>query len=441
MFEQLTEKIETVFRGLTSRGRLSEDNIKGALKEVRRALLSADVNFKVTKEFIARVQERAVGRDVLESITPGQQFIKIIHDELVDLLGGLAPNIELPHKTPTNIMLVGLQGSGKTTSAGKLARFFAKRQFKPILVACDIHRPAAARQLEIVANNAGYPSIMFEEGEKPSEVARRAQFEARQFGCDLAIHDTAGRLHIDRDMMAEARELYDEINPDLVLLVLDAMTGQEAVSVGEAFTSELGVDGFLLTKLDGDARGGAALSLRQVTGKPVLFVGVGEKLDALERFHPDRMAGRILGMGDVVTLVEKAEQTFDEKRAKELEKKLRKQTFDFNDFRDQLKQLKNMGPIDDILAMIPGMKKSMLKGIQVDDGATKRIEAIINSMTPSERAKPGSIDGSRRKRIARGSGTSVQEVNRLLKQFFEMQKMFKKMGRIKKFAMPPGFGL
>ncbi len=440
MFEQLTDKIEVLFKGLTSRGKLNEANVKDALKEVRRALLSADVNFKVAKNFVKRVQEKALGEEVLESITPGQQFIKIIHDELIELLGGSAPDVNIPHKTPANLMLVGLQGSGKTTTAGKLAKFFAKRQFKPMLIACDIHRPAAAKQLQIVGKNAGFPVLSFEEGETPAQVAHRAQFEARQAGNDLLILDTAGRLHINEVMMAEAREIVDEVHPDMVLLVLDAMTGQEAVNVGEAFTENLGVDGFVLSKLDGDARGGAALSLREVTGKPIYFIGVGEKLDAIERFHPDRMAGRILGMGDVVTLVEKAEVAFDERKTRELEKKLRKQRFDLNDFREQLKQLRNMGPLDDLLAMIPGIKKSMLKGLKVDEKATLHIEAIIGSMTPQERSKPEIIDGSRRKRIAFGSGTSVQEVNRLLKQFFEMKKMFKKMGSGKKFSFPGGIG-
>lgn len=440
MFEQLTDKIDVLFKGLTSRGKLNEANVKDALKEVRRALLSADVNFKVAKNFVERVQEKALGEQVLDSITPGQQFVKIIHDELVELLGGTASSLEIPHKTPTNVILVGLQGSGKTTTAGKLAKFFASRKFKPMLVACDIHRPAAARQLEIVGQNAGFPVLTFEKGETPVQVAHRAQFAARQAGHDLVIIDTAGRLQIDEAMMAEARDVIDDIKPDMVLLVLDAMTGQEAVNVGDAFNHALGVDGFVLSKLDGDARGGAALSLREVTGKPIFFIGIGEKLDALERFHPDRMAGRILGMGDVVTLVEKAEMAFDEKKARELEKKLRKQKFDLNDFRDQLKQLKNMGPLEEILSMIPGIKKSMLKDLKVDEKATLHIEAIIDSMTPQERAKPTIIDGSRRKRIAMGSGTSVQEVNRLLKQFFDMQKMFKKMGKGPKMSAPSGFG-
>ncbi|HDR90864.1 MAG TPA: signal recognition particle protein [candidate division Zixibacteria bacterium] len=440
MFEQLTDKIDVLFKGLTSRGKLNEANVRDALKEVRRALLSADVNFKVAKKFVTNVQEKALGSAVLESITPGQQFIKIVHDEMVELLGRSTPEINLPHKTPANVILVGLQGSGKTTTAGKLAKFFAGRKFKPMLVACDIHRPAAARQLQIVGQNAGFPVLTFEEGETPAHVAHRAQFEARQQGNDLVILDTAGRLQIDEAMMAEAREVIDEVQPDMTLLVLDAMTGQEAVNVGTAFNESLGVDGFVLSKMDGDARGGAALSLREVTGKPLYFIGTGEKLDALERFHPDRMAGRILGMGDVVTLVEKAEFAFDEKKSKELEKKLRKQKFDLDDFREQLKQLRNMGPLEDILSMIPGVKKSMLKGMQIDEKATVHIEAIIDSMTPAERRKPTIIDGSRRKRIAMGSGTSVQEVNRLLKQFFEMQKMFKKMGKGKKMSFPGGFG-
>ncbi len=433
MFEQLTEKIEQVFKGLTSRGRLTEENIRDALKEVRRALLSADVNFKVVKSFINNVQEKAVGEEVFSSITPGQLVVKIVHNELVELLGGKARDIDLPYKTPTSVMLVGLQGSGKTTTAGKIARFFSKRGFHPLLVACDIHRPAAARQLEIVGQNAGFPTVMFEKGETPLEVAKRAALIARQTGKNLMILDTAGRLHIDEAMMDEAEELRRGIQPDLVLLVLDAMTGQEAVTVGEAFTERLAVDGFVLTKLDGDARGGSALSLREVTGKPILFVGTGEKTDAFERFHPDRMAGRILGMGDVVSFVEKAQASFDEEQAKKLERKLRKDDFNLEDFRSQLAQLKSMGPLDELLSMIPGVKKNMLSGLKIDDKATARIEAIISSMTPAERANPSIIDGSRRKRIAAGSGNNVQEVNRLLKQFFEMKKMFKRM---KKGKMP-----
>lgn len=437
MFEELTGSIERVFRGLTSRGRLSEDNIRDALKEIRRALLSADVNFKVAKGFINKVQEKAIGEEVFGSISPGQLFVKIVRDELADLLGGEATDVDLPYRMPTSIMLVGLQGSGKTTTAGKLARLFSKRNFDPLLVACDIHRPAAARQLEIVGEQAGFPTLLFEEGESPLDVAKRAEQEARQTGKNLLILDTAGRLQIDEAMMAEADELRRGMQPDLVLLVLDAMTGQEAVTVGEAFSERLAVDGFVLTKLDGDARGGAALSLRAVTGKPILFVGVGEKADAIERFYPDRMAGRILGMGDVVSLVEKAQQTFDEQQARKLEKKLRRQEFDFNDFREQIAQLRKMGPLDEILGMIPGIKKNMLEGISIDEKATSRIEAIINSMTLVERRNPSIIDGSRRKRIAAGSGTSVQEVNRLLKQFFEMKKMFKRMkkGKSPSFAM------
>ena len=437
MFEELTGSIERVFRGLTSRGRLSEDNIRDALKEIRRALLSADVNFKVAKGFINKVQEKAIGEEVFGSISPGQLFVKIVRDELADLLGGEATDVDLPYRMPTSIMLVGLQGSGKTTTAGKLARLFSKRNFDPLLVACDIHRPAAARQLEIVGEQAGFPTLLFEEGESPLDVAKRAEQEARQTGKNLLILDTAGRLQIDEAMMAEADELRRGMQPDLVLLVLDAMTGQEAVTVGEAFSERLAVDGFVLTKLDGDARGGAALSLRAVTGKPILFVGVGEKADAIERFYPDRMAGRILGMGDVVSLVEKAQQTFDEQQARKLEKKLRRQEFDFNDFREQIAQLRKMGPLDELLGMIPGIKKNMLKGISIDEKATTRIEAIINSMTLAERRNPSIIDGSRRKRIAAGSGTSVQEVNRLLKQFFEMKKMFKRMkkGKSPSFAM------
>jgi len=441
MFEQLTSKIEDVFHKLTSRGKLTESNIREALKEVRRALLAADVNFKVAKRFIKNIEDAAIGEGVFSSVTPGQLVIKIVHDKLVELLGETGISPDLPHKTPTSLMAVGLQGSGKTTTAGKLGIFYRSRGFQPMLVACDIHRPAAAEQLVLVGEQAGLPVLTFEKGETPLEVSKRAVTEARNAGCDLIILDTAGRLQIDREMMAEARQLYEGISPDMVLLVLDAMTGQEAVSVGKAFTEELNVDGFVLTKLDGDARGGAALSLREVTGKPIFFVGVGEKLDSLERFYPERMASRILGMGDIVSFVEKAQQAFDEDRAQELEKKIRKESFDLNDFREQLKKLRDMGPLEELMAMIPGIKKSGLKGINVDENAIVKIDAIISSMTPKERTRPGIINGSRRKRIAMGSGISVQDINRLLKQFNEMQKMFKRMKKGNKFSSPFGMGL
>lgn len=429
MFEQLTDRIETVFGKLTSRGKLSESNVRDALKEIRRALLSADVNYKVAKKFIKNVQEKAIGEEVFGSIKPGQLIVKIVHDELVKLLGEEAERIELPQKTPTVIMLVGLQGSGKTTTAGKLSRFYSKSGFNPLLVACDIHRPAAAKQLEIVGKQGGYPTTVFKQGESPIGVAIRARQEARKNGHNLMVIDTAGRLQIDEDMMAELDELSSGIDPDLTLLVLDAMTGQEAVSVGDEFNRQIGVDGFVLTKLDGDARGGAALSLREITGKPILFVGTGEKIEALDRFYPDRMANRILGMGDVVSLVEKAQVAFDEDKAKKIEKKLRKNKFDLNDFREQLDQLRNMGPLDEILAMIPGVKKSMINSINMDESAIVQIDAIISSMTPEEKRNPAIIDGSRRKRIAKGSGASVRDVNRLLKQFNQIKKMYRKMTR------------
>jgi len=429
LFEQLTDRIETVFGKLTSRGKLSESNVRDALKEIRRALLSADVNYKVAKKFIKNVQEKAIGEEVFGSIKPGQLIVKIVHDELVKLLGEEAERIELPQKTPTVIMLVGLQGSGKTTTAGKLSRFYSKSGFNPLLVACDIHRPAAAKQLEIVGKQGGYPTTVFKQGESPIGVAIRARQEARKNGHNLMVIDTAGRLQIDEDMMAELDELSSGIDPDLTLLVLDAMTGQEAVSVGDEFNRQIGVDGFVLTKLDGDARGGAALSLREITGKPILFVGTGEKIEALDRFYPDRMANRILGMGDVVSLVEKAQVAFDEDKAKKIEKKLRKNKFDLNDFREQLDQLRNMGPLDEILAMIPGVKKSMINSINMDESAIVQIDAIISSMTPEEKRNPAIIDGSRRKRIAKGSGASVRDVNRLLKQFNQIKKMYRKMTR------------
>ena len=440
MFEQLTDKLNDAFKSLTGRGKLTEKNIRDGLKEVRRALLEADVNFKVVKKFIADVEKEAVGAKVLSSVTPGQQIIKIVHDKMIELLGGKQPpKIQLPKANPTILMLDGLQGSGKTTNAGKLALWLHQNGWKPALVALDVYRPAAPEQLATIAKQIGMPVVMPQFMEKPLSVARRAVQEAKIKGWDILILDTAGRLQIDDTMMRELEELQIRLRPQAVFLVVDAMTGQTAVDVGEEFAKRIGIDGFILTKLDGDAKGGSALSLREVVGKPILFVGTGEKMDALEPFYPDRMASRILGMGDVVTIVEKAQKAFDQKEAEKLQKKLLRAEFTFSDFLEQLKQLQKMGPLEDIMKMIPGARKMKF---EFDEKELKHIEAIINSMTPQEREKPSIINGSRRKRIARGSGTSVQDVNRLLKEFNAMREMFKKMKKGKKsFGLPFGLGM
>ncbi len=428
MFQDLSDRLEGVFRKLRGRGKLTERDVSEALREIRRALLEADVNYKVAKEFTERVREKAVGQEVLKSITPAQQVVKIVHDELTALMGGREAPLRFSSIPPTGIMLVGLQGSGKTTLAGKLARFLQKKGHRPLLVAADVRRPAAVKQLQVVGETVGVP-VFAEHGADAVKVCVDAVAAARQGGRDIAIFDTAGRLHIDEDLMRELVEIRERVKPQEVLLVADAMTGQDAVNVAQEFLRHLDYDGIVLTKLDGDARGGAALSMRAVTGKPIKFVGVGEKFDALEKFHPDRMASRILGMGDVVTLVEKAQQAVDEEKARKLEKRLRRSEFTLEDFLEQLQQVKKMGPLEEILGMIPGMNARKMRGVQVDDRALVRIEAIINSMTPEERRRPQIIDGSRRRRIARGSGTSVQDVNRLLRDFESMRKMMRRFGR------------
>ncbi|MCD6417238.1 signal recognition particle protein [bacterium] len=441
MFEQLTERLNQAFKSLTGRGKLSEKNIADGLREVRRALLEADVNFKVVKSFIESVQQEAVGEKVMKSITPGQQIIKIVHDKLVDLLGGRGvQSIKLPKANPTIVMLVGLQGSGKTTHAAKLAVWLRERKWNPAMVALDVYRPAAAQQLQILGNQISVPVIVPQMLETPLSCANRSIAEAQMKGYDILILDTAGRLQIDDEMMRELEELQLRLRPQCVFLVVDAMTGQTAVEVGQEFARRVGIDGFILTKLDGDAKGGAALSLRAVVGKPILFIGTGEKTDAIEPFYPDRMANRILGMGDVVSLVEKAQKTIDEQEAEKMRKKLLRAEFTFSDFLKQLKQIKKMGPLEDLLKMIPGAGKMKL---DFDEKEFSHIEAIINSMTPEERENPDIINGSRRKRIARGSGTSVQQVNRLLKEFVAMQQMFKKMkkgrGKGSNIGIPFGF--
>lgn len=432
MFENLSEKLQKTFKNLRGLGKLSEKNMKEGLREVRLALLEADVNYKVVKDFIGEVRERAMGREVLESITPGQQMVKIVHDELVRLMGGKAEPLNLSSDPPTVIMLIGLQGSGKTTTAAKLARNLRSKGHQPLLVAADVYRPAAVRQLEILAEQLDIPAFSIEKSTDPVKICKESIKYAGQNGRDIVILDTAGRLHIDDDLIAELQRIRDSLKPKEVLFVADSMTGQDAVNAAENFHSRVGATGVILTKLDGDARGGAAISIRAVTGKPIKFVGLGEKLDALEPFHPDRIASRILGMGDVVSLVEKAQENIDEARAAEMQEKLLKAQFTLEDFQDQLQQLKKMGPLDELMGMIPGMSK--FKGLQPQEKDIVKVEAIINSMTKKERRVPSAIDGSRKKRIARGSGTSVADVNRLLKQFQQMQKMMKqvkKMGRMK----------
>ena len=439
MFEQLSERLESAFRPLTGRGRLTEANIDDALREVRRALLEADVHFRVARRFVDDVKARAVGREVVRSLTPGQQVVKIVHDELVRLLGGRSEPLRVAGSPPASVMVVGLQGSGKTTHAAKLAVWLRERKWNPAMVALDVYRPAAAQQLQILGNQISVPVIVPQMLETPLSCANRSIAEAQMKGYDILILDTAGRLQIDDEMMRELEELQLRLRPQGVFLVVDAMTGQTAVEVGQEFARRVGIDGFILTKLDGDAKGGAALSLRAVVGKPILFIGTGEKTDAIEPFYPDRMANRILGMGDVVSLVEKAQKTIDEQEAEKMRKKLLRAEFTFSDFLKQLKQIKKMGPLEDLLKMIPGAGKMKL---DFDEKEFSHIEAIINSMTPEERENPDIINGSRRKRIARGSGTSVQQVNRLLKEFFAMQQMFKKMkkGRGKGFNIGIPFG-
>ncbi|KPJ50927.1 MAG: signal recognition particle [candidate division Zixibacteria bacterium DG_27] len=436
MFEELTDRLEIVFKKLRGHGKLTEKNIKEALKEVRRALLEADVNYKVAREFIDEIQVKAVGEEVLKSITPGQQVIKIVHDQLIELLGGKATPLNLSGSPPATLMLIGLQGSGKTTLAGKLARFCQGKGKRPLLVAADTYRPAAIEQLKILGESIEAP-VYWEERD-PVKICFNAVEKAREEFFEWVIIDTAGRLQIDEGLMQELTDIKSAISASETLLVADAMTGQEAVNVAVEFNDRVGIDGVALTKLDGDARGGAALSIRATVGKPIKVVGVGEKLEALEFFHPDRMASRILGLGDVVTLVEKAQQAVDLREAEKLEKKLRKEEFTLEDFYEQLQQLKKMGPLESLLEMLPGVGTKALRGLKVDDEAMVKIEAVINSMTTEERRHPHLIDGSRRRRIARGSGSSIQEVNGLLKQFFAMQKMIRTLTKGKLKGIPKG---
>lgn len=432
MFDSLTDKLSSVFKKLRGHGKLTEQNITEALKEVRLALLEADVNFKVVKDFVERIRSRAVGQEVLESLTPAQQVIKIVHEELISLMGGMSSALNLSYKPPIPIMLVGLQGSGKTTTVGKLGKFLKDKGRKPYLVPADVQRPAAIEQLKKLGEQLGLPVFGPDPKESPLTICRKALSWANGEDGDVLLIDTAGRLHIDEALMKELEEIRREIIPREILLVADAMTGQDAVNVARRFNEALDIQGVILTKLDGDARGGAALSIKAVTGKPIKFVGVGEKLDALEVFHPDRMASRILGMGDVLSLIEKAQEAIDTKKAQELEKKLLKDTFTLEDFREQLQQIKKMGSIDQILSMIPGMGRLKLpQNLQGSEKELVKVEAIINSMTRQERRSPEVLNGSRRLRIAKGSGTTVQDVNQLLKQYLQMKKMlrqFKKGG-------------
>ncbi len=430
MFESLTEKLDSIFKKLKGRGRLDEENVNAALKDIRMALLEADVNFKVVRKFTEDIRSRAVGQEVLESLSPGQQIVKIVHDRLVELMGAESSHLRLSGRFPAPVMLVGLQGCGKTTTAAKLARLLMGMGRRVYLVSADVYRPAAMEQLKILSKEIG--AGIFDRPELLDALMRctEAVKEASSGGYDTLIIDTAGRLHIDQEMMDELKRIKASVNPDEIILTADAMTGQDAVSVAEKFNELLGIDGVILTKMDGDARGGAALSLREVTGKPIKFVGIGEKLDALEAFHAERMASRILGMGDILTLVEKAQASIDEKSARELEKKIRKDEFTLEDLRDQLAKIRKMGSIKDILSMIPGMGKiKALKGVDPDESELVKTAAIIDSMTKQERRNHLIIDGQRRKRIARGSGTSVQDVNRLLKNYAEMRKMMKKMSK------------
>lgn len=431
-FEGLASRLQDTLKKLRGSGKLSEKDVKEAMREVKLALLEADVNFKVVKDFISRVTERAVGQEVMESLTPGQQVIKIVNDELTQLMGSTQSRIVFSPKPPTVIMMVGLQGAGKTTTCGKLALNLKKQGKNPLLVACDIYRPAAIKQLRVVGEQVGVDVFTLGDKTKPVDICKAAIETANKSGNDVLIIDTAGRLHINEELMNELFDIKENIKPTEILLVVDSMTGQDAVNVAQSFNEKLGLDGIILTKLDGDTRGGAALSIKAVTGKPIKYVGMGEKMSDLEPFYPDRMASRILGMGDVLSLIEKAQSAIDEKKAKELEKKIRSQQFTFEDFLDQLQQMKKMGPLSQLMEMIPGINTSKLKGLVIDDREIVKVEAIINSMTKKERLDPSILNGSRRRRIALGSGTTIQDVNKVIKNFEQMRKMMKQFADMEK---------
>ncbi|MCD4764353.1 MAG: signal recognition particle protein [Desulfobacterales bacterium] len=430
MFDNLTDKLELAFKKLKGHGKLTEKNIEEGLKEVRIALLEADVHYKVVKKLIADIKERALGQEVMASLTPGQQVVKIVNDELTEIMGTRHEDLNLSGSKPASIMLVGLQGSGKTTTAGKLAVFLRKKGKQPYLVPADVYRPAAIDQLKKLGEQLSVPVYSSTVEMDPVEICRKARIAAQQEGCDILLLDTAGRLHIDENLMAELCNIKDAVNPSDILLIADAMTGQDAVNIAKSFDDTLNLGGIILTKMDGDARGGAAISIKSITNKPIKFIGVGEKLSELEPFHPDRMSSKILGMGDVLTIIEKAQSMVDEKKAVELEKKLRKNEFTLDDFRDQMVQIRKMGSLKDLLSMIPGFSKNkQFKNLEVDEKEFVRIEAIINSMTPLERRQYTIINGNRRKRIAKGSGTSIQDINKLLKNYTQIMKMMKKMNK------------
>lgn len=434
MFQNLQEKLSEAFKKFRNKGKLTEKDVREGMRAVKLALLEADVNFKVVRSFINTVTERAVGAEVLESLVPAQQVIKIVNEELTALMGSTVSKIQIAPKPPTIIMMVGLQGAGKTTHTAKLASLFKKDGKHPMLAACDIYRPAAIKQLQVVGEAVGVPVYAEENNKNAVKIAEHALKECQRQGCDMLFIDTAGRLHVDEDMMKELVDIKDTLSPSEILLVVDAMTGQDAVNVAETFNSMLDITGVVMTKMDGDTRGGAALSVKYITGKPIKYIGTGEKLDAIEPFYPDRMASRILGMGDMLSLIEKAQQTFDEKKAAELEEKLRKSKFTLTDYLDQFAQLKNMGSLESLMGMIPGMKPSAVKDAKIDERAIDRMQAIILSMTPQEREKPEIINSSRKKRIATGAGTTVEEVNRLLKQFEQTNKLMKQMSSGKRFG-------
>src|SRR5699024_401360 len=439
----LAERVQSTMKKITGKGKVSEQDVKEMTREVRLALLEADVNFKVVKNLIKRIKERAVGQEVMDSLTPGQQVIKVVKEELTELMGGEQSKVAVADKSPTVIMMVGLQGAGKTTTTGKLANLLRKKHNRnPLLVACDVYRPAAVQQLETLGTQLDMPVFSMGTDANPVDIATKAIAKAKEEHQDYVIIDTAGRLHVDNDLMDELDQIKESVKPDEIFLVVDAMTGQDAVNVAENFNGQLDISGVVLTKLDGDTRGGAALSIKAVTDKPIKFVGMGEKLDQLEEFHTERMASRILGMGDVLSLIEKAQTTIDEKQAKELEEKMRTMSFTFDDFLEQMGQVKQMGPLEDILAMLPGAGKMKgMKNIQVDEKQLTHIEAIIQSMTKEERNDPSVINASRRKRIATGSGTNIAQVNRLLKQFNEMKKVMKQMTNMQKGKKGRGFQL
>jgi signal recognition particle subunit SRP54 len=441
LFESLAEKLQNSLNKLKGKGKLSEKDIKSAMREVKLALLEADVNYKVVKSFINKVSERSVGSEVMTSLTPGQQVIKIVNEELMVLMGTNETKIEFSSKPPTVIIMVGLQGAGKTTTTGKLGGYFKKAGKNPLLVAGDIYRPAAIKQLQVVGEKLDIPVFSMGDSTSPQNISKAALEFAKKKGHDVVLIDTAGRLHIDKALMQELIDVKKAVDPKEILLVIDAMTGQDAVNVAEAFDRDLSITGLVLTKLDGDTRGGAALSVKAVTGKPIKFVGTGEKLDAIEPFYPERMASRILGMGDVLTLIEKAQETFSEDSARKLQKKIKEQSFDLNDFLSQMEQMKNMGPIDQIMEMMPGVGGKQFKNLKVDENELTRIEAVIKSMTEEERTNPEIISSGRRKRIASGSGNSVQQVNKLLKQFAQTKKMMKQFSGMGKKQGKRGFNI